>query len=62
MPRRWVLFAGPNSGNGANFEHYSWTQTLAEVSVTVPLPKGTKGRDCDVTIRKDFIKVNHVPV
>lgn len=49
--------AEPSAGNGAVFDHYSWTQTLAEVSLVVPVPHGTKGRECDVKIQKSHIKV-----
>ncbi|GLI68525.1 hypothetical protein VaNZ11_012915 [Volvox africanus] len=47
----------PNSGRGADLEHYSWGQTLSEVSVSVPVPKGTKGRMLDVVITKTRFKV-----
>lgn len=43
--------ATPNAGNGGSGEGYSWTQTLKEVNITVPVPRGVKGRDiaCKVT-------------
>lgn len=47
----------PNAGNGLDLDTYSWTQTLAEVVVCVPVPKGTKGRDCDVKIARDSLRV-----
>lgn len=47
----------PNAGRGADYEHYSWTQTLSEVSVSVPVPPGTKAKMLDVVIKKDHIKV-----
>jgi hypothetical protein len=47
----------PNSGRGADHATYSWTQTLQEVTVLVPVPAGTKGRMCDVTITKSKLKV-----
>ena len=43
-----AVLAEPNGGNGADMEKYSWTQTLKDVLVTVPVPHGTKGRDCKV--------------
>lgn len=49
--------AAPNAGNGADLERYSWTQTLAELTLTVPVPAGAKGRDCDVLITKSKLKV-----
>ena len=35
---------------------YSWTQELETITVTVPLPEGTRGRDCDVLIEKQKLK------
>lgn len=40
----------PNTGNGLDLDTYSWTQTLAEVTIMVKVPKGTRGRDCSVDI------------
>ena len=37
---------------------YSWAQDLNTVTVTVPLPKGTRGKDCIVVIEKRKLKVN----
>ena len=51
--------AEPSAGNGAEFETYSWSQTLGDVSLTVPLPRGVKGRDCDVSIMKDKLRARH---
>lgn len=39
------------------YDNYSWGQTLAEVSVVVPMPKGTKGKECDVKIQRTTLKV-----
>lgn len=49
--------AEPNAGNGADLPGYSWTQTLAEVVLNVPVPPGTKGRGCDVAIGRDTLRV-----
>lgn len=37
-------------GNGGVTPHYHWTQTLYEVTVFVPVPKGTRASDLKVTI------------
>lgn len=42
----------PNTGNGLDLEEYTWTQTLAEVTIMVKVPKGTKGKDCNVHIER----------
>ena len=48
----------PNKGNGGDYEHYTWTQTLQECEVRVPLPKsGVKGKMCDVDIQIERLKV-----
>lgn len=40
----------PNTGNGLDLENYTWTQSLAEVTIMVKVPKGTRGKDCNVLI------------
>jgi hypothetical protein len=47
----------PNDGNGLNLDKYSWTQTLSEVLVSVPVPSGTRGKDCDVSISSKAMRV-----
>ncbi|KAK2077435.1 hypothetical protein QBZ16_004280 [Prototheca wickerhamii] len=47
----------PNAGNGADLSRYSWTQTLQEVVVSTPIPKGTRGRDCAVKITPTAISL-----
>lgn len=50
--------APPPTGNGGTVEDkYVWTQTLSEVNVTVSLPKGTRGRDLNVSIARNHLKV-----
>jgi len=51
----------PNAGNGADLLAYSWTQTLAEVVVTIPLTgSGPGGRlraaDCDVSVTRTQLR------
>lgn len=36
---------------------YKWRQTLQDVTVTIPVPPGTKGRDLIVTYTKTKLKV-----
>ncbi|GBG28882.1 Nuclear migration protein nudC [Hondaea fermentalgiana] len=47
----------PNRGNGADLEKYSWTQTLSEVNVTIPVPAGIKSRDVVCDFGKKRLKV-----
>lgn len=47
----------PNAGNGLDLEKYSWTQQLPEVTITVPVPEGTKSRFVVCEIKKDRLKV-----
>ena len=50
--------APPPLGNGGTVDgKYVWTQTLSELTVTVPLPENTRGRDLDVVINKKHLKV-----
>lgn len=47
-------------GNGAVHKHYSWTQTLSEVSIVVPVPREAvpiKGKDCKIKIQRDHLNV-----
>lgn len=53
-----IGYAEPNAGNGADLENYSWTQTLSEAALLVPVPPGTKGKMCDVVITKNKLKVS----
>ncbi|CAL0319507.1 unnamed protein product [Lupinus luteus] len=47
----------PNKGNGLDLEKYSWTQSLQEVNVNIPVPEGTKARFLTVEIKKNHLKV-----
>eukprot|EP00581_Thalassiosira_minuscula_P009839 CAMPEP_0183704118 /NCGR_PEP_ID=MMETSP0737-20130205/1568_1 /TAXON_ID=385413 /ORGANISM="Thalassiosira miniscula, Strain CCMP1093" /LENGTH=366 /DNA_ID=CAMNT_0025930937 /DNA_START=110 /DNA_END=1210 /DNA_ORIENTATION=+ len=48
----------PPLGNGGTVDgKYVWTQTLQELSVTIPLPDNTRGRDLNVIMNKTKLKV-----
>ncbi|CAI0389349.1 unnamed protein product [Linum tenue] len=47
----------PNSGNGLDLENYSWGQSLEEVTITVPVPAGTKSRQIVCEIKKKSLKL-----
>ncbi|KAL3469774.1 HSP20-like chaperone [Aspergillus californicus] len=36
---------------------YKWTQTISDLDVTIPVPGNLRGRDMDVVLAKDKIKV-----
>ncbi|GMH19695.1 hypothetical protein Nepgr_021536 [Nepenthes gracilis] len=50
-------YSVPNRGNGLDLEKYSWTQSLQEVNVNVPVPPGTKSRFIACDIKKNHLKV-----
>jgi hypothetical protein len=48
----------PPLGNGGTVPgKYVWTQTLAEVFITIPVPDNTRGRDLNVTMGRTHLKV-----
>ena len=48
----------PPVGNGGTVEgKYVWTQTLSEVNLTIPVPDNTRGRDLNVVMAKNNLKV-----
>ncbi|MQL99347.1 hypothetical protein Taro_032069 [Colocasia esculenta] len=61
----WNTFAAPNAGNGLDLEKYSWTQSLQEVNINIPVPRGTKARFVACEIKKNHLKVGlkgHHPI
>ena len=49
--------AEPNIGNGYDYEKYSFVQTLKDATASFQMPKGTKGRDCDVKLTATSLRV-----
>ncbi|KAL1822272.1 protein BOBBER 1 [Daucus carota subsp. sativus] len=47
----------PNAGNGLDMENYSWGQSLQEVTITIPVPLGTKSRSILLEMKKNHLKV-----
>ncbi|MCL7023623.1 hypothetical protein MKW94_002539 [Papaver nudicaule] len=47
----------PNKGNGLDMDNYSWTQSLQEVTINIPIPEGTKSRFVACEIKKNHLKV-----
>ncbi|XP_031100381.1 protein BOBBER 1-like [Ipomoea triloba] len=47
----------PNKGNGLDMDNYSWVQSLQEVTITIPVPPGTKARFIECDIKKNHLKV-----
>jgi hypothetical protein len=48
----------PPLGNGGTVPgKYIWTQTLAELNLTIALPEHTRGRDLNVVMKKTHLKV-----
>lgn len=42
---------------GSETEKYKWTQTPTEVNITVPVPKGTKGKEVNVEMHTQSLAV-----
>ena len=48
----------PPIGNGGTVDgKYAWTQILSEVVVTVPVPHNTRGKDLNVVMTKNHLKI-----
>jgi hypothetical protein len=53
--------AAPPIGNGGTVDgKYIWTQSLQELTINVPLPENTRGRDLNVVISKRHLKIGFV--
>ena len=44
-------------GNGGSTDRYTWTQQMSDLSVTVPVPAGTKTKMLDVKITNTRLMV-----
>ncbi|GAB0494576.1 hypothetical protein MMPV_005870 [Pyropia vietnamensis] len=47
----------PSAGNGSTTSRYTWTQTLSDITLSIPLPPGTRGRDVRVTFGTTSLRV-----
>ncbi|XP_062157802.1 protein BOBBER 1-like [Alnus glutinosa] len=47
----------PNGCNDLDLDNYSWTQTLQEVTLNVPMPTRTKSRFVVCEIKKNYLRV-----
>ncbi|XVF13736.1 hypothetical protein REPUB_Repub08aG0233400 [Reevesia pubescens] len=47
----------PNKDNSLDMENHSWGQNLQEVTVTIPVPLGTKSRDVLCDVKMNYMKV-----
>mmetsp|Transcript_1025 Transcript_1025/g.3168 ORF Transcript_1025/g.3168 Transcript_1025/m.3168 type:complete len:361 (-) Transcript_1025:1545-2627(-) len=47
----------PNAGNGGSGPGYTWTQTLADLEVQVPVLPGTRGRQLNIDIARAHLIV-----
>ncbi|KAG4133656.1 hypothetical protein ERO13_D08G107440v2 [Gossypium hirsutum] len=47
----------PTKGNGLDLENYSWTQTIQEATVIVPVPPGTRSKSVECQMKKSHLKV-----
>lgn len=48
----------PPVGNGGTTDKYTWTQTLSELCISLPLPPNTRARDLNVIITKNHLKIS----
>lgn len=51
----FACYLAPNVGNVVDLEKYSWTQTLSEVKVTIPLPPGIRKILMFCDIKKSYL-------
>ena len=53
----------PGAGSGSKTDKYSWTQNLHDLTITIPVPAGTRGRDitCKITRTHLLFRVRTAP-
>jgi hypothetical protein len=50
----------PPLGNGGTVDgKYTWTQILSEVVISIPVPDNTRGRDLNIVLSKNHLKVEY---
>jgi hypothetical protein len=54
-----ILTTSAAVGNGGKTDKYVWTQQLGDLSVSVPVPAGTKTKMLDVKITNTRLTVRH---
>ena len=47
----------PNNGFGADFERYSWVQTLHDVTITIPVNASLRARNVDCRIEPNHLYI-----
>ncbi|KAL1086372.1 hypothetical protein V6Z11_D08G112200 [Gossypium hirsutum] len=57
MKEEETLLSDPTKGNGLDLENYSWTQTIQEATVIVPVPPGTRSKSVECQMKKSHLKV-----
>lgn len=53
----WRSKLAPNAGNGGKTEVYSWTQTLQDVTVVVPVPQGNTSKTIVCNVEQKHLKI-----
>lgn len=57
VPPPPAYLTAPSAGNGSKTSRYTWTQTLSDITLSIPLPPGTRGRDVRVTFTATTLTV-----
>ena len=57
LEKRSAFNLSSDTYNGAELEHYKWSQTMTEVELRVPIAADTSPKQVTVEIRNDHLKV-----